>query len=135
MKIGELAAASGITPKTIRFYEQAGVLPEPARTLSGYRDYGPEFVDRLQFVRRPCSRTRGKASRPTTTRPPSAGSSKPNPARCPKPSTPTPTRSADSAVRQPVAGVSARTVRSTWSTDENGVGGSTWRTVPSPVTT
>ncbi|MGH4016107.1 MAG: heavy metal-responsive transcriptional regulator [Pseudonocardiaceae bacterium] len=52
MKIGELAAASGITPKTIRFYEQAGVLPEPARTLGGYRDYGPEFIDRLQFVRR-----------------------------------------------------------------------------------
>ncbi len=52
MKIGELAAASGITPKTIRFYEEAGVLPEPTRTLSGYRDYGPESVDRLQFVRR-----------------------------------------------------------------------------------
>jgi DNA-binding transcriptional MerR regulator len=52
MKIGDLAAASGTTPKTIRFYEQAGVLPEPGRTASGYRDYGPEFVDRLAFVRR-----------------------------------------------------------------------------------
>jgi len=52
MKIGELAAASGTTPKTIRFYEQAGVLPEPGRTASGYRDYGAEFVDRLAFVRR-----------------------------------------------------------------------------------
>jgi DNA-binding transcriptional MerR regulator len=52
MKISELAAASGTTPKTIRFYEQAGVLPEPTRTPSGYRDYGPEFVDRLGFVRR-----------------------------------------------------------------------------------
>jgi DNA-binding transcriptional MerR regulator len=52
MKIGELAAASGTTPKTIRFYEQAGVLPEPGRTASGYRDYGSEFVDRLAFVRR-----------------------------------------------------------------------------------
>jgi DNA-binding transcriptional MerR regulator len=52
MKIGDLAAASGSTPKTIRFYEQAGVLPEPVRTGGGYRDYGPEFVDRLAFIRR-----------------------------------------------------------------------------------
>src|SRR5882724_7532312 len=52
MKISELAAASGTTPKTIRFYEQAGVLPEPARTINGYRDYSPEFTDRLQFIRR-----------------------------------------------------------------------------------
>jgi DNA-binding transcriptional MerR regulator len=52
MKIGELAAASGTTAKTIRFYENSGVLPEPTRMPSGYRDYGPEFVDRLTFVRR-----------------------------------------------------------------------------------
>lgn len=52
MKIGELAAASGSTPKTIRFYEQAGLMPEPTRRPSGYRDYGPEFIDRLHFIRR-----------------------------------------------------------------------------------
>ncbi|MGH3490174.1 MAG: heavy metal-responsive transcriptional regulator [Actinopolymorphaceae bacterium] len=52
MKIGELAAASGATPKTIRFYEQAGLLAEPTRRPSGYRDYGPEFIDRLHFIRR-----------------------------------------------------------------------------------
>lgn len=52
MKIGELAHLSGTTAKTIRFYEQAGVLPAPDRTPSGYRDYGPEFVSRLEFVRR-----------------------------------------------------------------------------------
>lgn len=52
MKIGELARRGGITTKTIRFYEQAGVLPAPDRTPSGYRDYGPEFVDRLEFIRR-----------------------------------------------------------------------------------
>lgn len=52
MKIGELARLSGTTAKTIRFYEQAGVLPAPDRTPSGYRDYGKEFVDRLEFVRR-----------------------------------------------------------------------------------
>lgn len=52
MKIGELAQLSGTTAKTIRFYEQAGVLPAPDRTPSGYRDYGPEVVARLEFVRR-----------------------------------------------------------------------------------
>ena len=52
MQIGELARRSGATTKTIRFYEQAGVLPEPARMPSGYRDYGVEFVERLDFVRR-----------------------------------------------------------------------------------
>jgi DNA-binding transcriptional MerR regulator len=52
MKIGELARCTGTTAKTIRFYEQAGVLPAPARTQAGYRDYGPEFVDRLEFIRR-----------------------------------------------------------------------------------
>lgn len=52
MKISELAARGGSTAKTIRFYEQEGILPEPDRTSGGYRDYGPEFVDLLQFIRR-----------------------------------------------------------------------------------
>jgi DNA-binding transcriptional MerR regulator len=52
MKIGELARRGGTTAKTIRFYEQAGLLPAPARTQAGYRDYGPESLDRLAFVRR-----------------------------------------------------------------------------------
>jgi DNA-binding transcriptional MerR regulator len=52
MKIGELARRGGTTAKTIRFYEQAGLLPAPARTPTGYRDYEPDFVDRLEFVRR-----------------------------------------------------------------------------------
>jgi DNA-binding transcriptional MerR regulator len=52
MKIGELANCTGTTAKTIRFYEQSGLLPVPARTEAGYRDYGPEVADRLGFVRR-----------------------------------------------------------------------------------
>jgi len=51
MRIGELATMSGVTAKTIRFYEQAGLLPEPPRTTGGYRDYAPEAVQRLHFVR------------------------------------------------------------------------------------
>lgn len=51
MKIGELAERSGTTAKTIRFYEQAGLLVEPDRTPSGYRDYDTEVVERLRFIR------------------------------------------------------------------------------------
>lgn len=57
MRIGELAEAGGTTTKTLRFYEEVGILPPPERTASGYRDYGPEILARLDFVRR--SRTAG----------------------------------------------------------------------------
>ncbi|MBI4297692.1 MAG: heavy metal-responsive transcriptional regulator [Chloroflexi bacterium] len=50
MKIGELGRATGFKDKTIRYYERQGLLPDPGRTSSGYRAYGPEDVDRLQFV-------------------------------------------------------------------------------------
>lgn len=52
MQIGELAKLSNTSAKTIRFYENAGLLPPPVRTASGYRDYGPEVVDRLRFIHR-----------------------------------------------------------------------------------
>jgi DNA-binding transcriptional MerR regulator len=51
MRIGELAAANDLTPKTIRFYEQAGLLPAPPRTAGGYRDYPPQTSARLAFIR------------------------------------------------------------------------------------
>jgi DNA-binding transcriptional MerR regulator len=51
MRIGELAGRVGVNPKTIRYYESIGVLPEPERTASGYRDYDEGYVDRLTFVR------------------------------------------------------------------------------------
>ncbi len=51
MRIGELAAQSGMTTKTIRYYESAGLMPAPARTPSGYRDYDPEAAGRLRFIR------------------------------------------------------------------------------------
>lgn len=52
MKIGEAARQVGVNPRTIRYYESIGLLPEPARTASGYRDYGPDDVDRIAFARR-----------------------------------------------------------------------------------
>ncbi|MFF0793761.1 heavy metal-responsive transcriptional regulator [Streptomyces spiralis] len=51
MRTGELATAGGLTAKTIRFYEQAGLLPEPPRTAGGYRDYPPQTTHRLAFIR------------------------------------------------------------------------------------
>lgn len=50
MKIGELAKRAGVTAKTIRFYEEEGLLPKPERTASGYRKYGPEDIGRLEFI-------------------------------------------------------------------------------------
>jgi DNA-binding transcriptional MerR regulator len=52
MQIGELAKLANTSAKTIRFYEDSGLLPPPARTGSGYRDYGHEIVDRLRFIHR-----------------------------------------------------------------------------------
>ncbi|KGN40997.1 heavy metal-responsive transcriptional regulator [Knoellia aerolata] len=51
MQIGELAKRAGVTTKALRFYEQAGVLPRPARTATGYRDYDGTALARLAFVR------------------------------------------------------------------------------------
>jgi len=50
MRIGELGTAVGIDPPTIRYYESVGVLPEPGRTESGYRNYSQADVERLRFV-------------------------------------------------------------------------------------
>ena len=51
MKIGEIAARSGVPAKTIRFWEEQGLLPEPSRTEAGYRLYDATTIDRLTFVR------------------------------------------------------------------------------------
>ncbi len=52
MRIGELAAATGTTTKTLRFYEDAGLLQPASRTSSGYRDYEQHAIARLDFIRR-----------------------------------------------------------------------------------
>lgn len=49
-RIGELAGMLNLNPKTIRYYEDIGLLPEPSRTASGYRSYGTEDHERLQFI-------------------------------------------------------------------------------------
>jgi DNA-binding transcriptional MerR regulator len=49
--IGELATATGVSTKTLRFYETDGLLPEPDRTPAGYRDYPDTAIDRVVFIR------------------------------------------------------------------------------------
>jgi DNA-binding transcriptional MerR regulator len=51
MQIGEVARKVGIATSAIRFYEDSGLLPEPERTASGYREYDSSVIDRLAFVR------------------------------------------------------------------------------------
>ncbi|AXS41125.1 Cu(I)-responsive transcriptional regulator [Breoghania sp. L-A4] len=51
MNIGEAAEISGLPPKTIRYYEDIGLLT-PARRGNGYRDYAARDVHKLSFLRR-----------------------------------------------------------------------------------
>jgi MerR family transcriptional regulator, copper efflux regulator len=52
MRIGEVAQCSGLGIETIRYYEREGLLAEPERKPSGYRQYDESAVARLQFIRR-----------------------------------------------------------------------------------
>ena len=52
MNIGDAAAASGVSAKTIRHYEAIGLIGAAARTISGYRVYSDHHVHTLGFIRR-----------------------------------------------------------------------------------
>ncbi len=52
MNIGEAAELSGVTPKTIRYYESIGLIAPAPRTMSGYRSYGDNDVAFLNFIHR-----------------------------------------------------------------------------------
>ena len=51
LTIGALAATAGVRVGTIRYYEQVGLLPRPARTAAGYRQYPREAAHRLAVIR------------------------------------------------------------------------------------
>lgn len=51
MRIGELAAATGVDPETIRYYEREKLLAPPQRQTNGYRVYGKQQLERLAFIR------------------------------------------------------------------------------------
>jgi MerR family mercuric resistance operon transcriptional regulator len=51
MRIGQLAKYTGVSVEAIRYYERRGVVPAPARTRSGYRDYPDCAVHRVAFIK------------------------------------------------------------------------------------
>jgi MerR family copper efflux transcriptional regulator len=51
MRIGELAALTGVPPKTLRYWEDEGLLPAPPRDASGYRSYAQDACELVGFIR------------------------------------------------------------------------------------
>lgn len=51
LRIGDVARTAGVSVDTVRHYERIGVLRRAPRTMSGYRVFGPEAIDRVRLVR------------------------------------------------------------------------------------
>ena len=51
-RIGSVAAEAGVNVQTLRYYERRGLLPRPARTASGYRDFAPDTAHVVRFIQR-----------------------------------------------------------------------------------
>jgi MerR family mercuric resistance operon transcriptional regulator len=52
LTVGQLAKAAHVNIETIRYYERRGLLPEPPRRESGYRQYALDTVARIKFIKR-----------------------------------------------------------------------------------
>jgi len=52
MNIGAISEVSGIPPKTIRYYEEIGLIPPVMRSENGYRQYANRDLEQLRFVQR-----------------------------------------------------------------------------------
>lgn len=52
LRTGQVAKAAGVNVETLRFYERRGIIKEPKRRRSGYRDYPPETVQIVRFIKR-----------------------------------------------------------------------------------
>ncbi len=49
---GQLAKKANVKKETVRYYERRGLIPEPMRTESGYRQYSQDTVSRIKFIKR-----------------------------------------------------------------------------------
>jgi MerR family copper efflux transcriptional regulator len=52
LSIGQVAREAGVSVETVRFYEREGLLEEPPRRASGYRQYSEQVVRRIRFIKR-----------------------------------------------------------------------------------
>jgi len=52
LRTGEVAAQAGVNVQTLRYYERRGLLKEPERRPSGYREYSPDAVLLIRFIKR-----------------------------------------------------------------------------------
>jgi Hg(II)-responsive transcriptional regulator len=52
MRIGDVAARAGVNRQTLRYYERRGILGEPKRSASGYREYPIDTVQLIRFIKR-----------------------------------------------------------------------------------
>lgn len=52
LTIGKLAGAAGVTVEAVRFYQRSGLLAEPERPASGFREYSQAEVHRIRFIKR-----------------------------------------------------------------------------------
>lgn len=57
LTIGKLAEAAGVGIEALRFYQRSGLLKEPERPASGYREYGQADVEHIRFIK--CAQTLG----------------------------------------------------------------------------
>lgn len=52
LRTGQVAVLAGVNVQTLRYYERRGLLERPARRPSGYRDYSPDAVRVIRFIKR-----------------------------------------------------------------------------------
>lgn len=52
LSIGEVCGSTGLSPRTVRYYEEVGLLPGVRRRTGGRRVYGPDELERLRFIQR-----------------------------------------------------------------------------------
>ncbi len=52
MTTSQLAKKASVNLETVRYYERRGLIPEPPRTESGYRDYSQDIIARILFIKR-----------------------------------------------------------------------------------
>ncbi|MBX9625543.1 MAG: MerR family transcriptional regulator [Gemmataceae bacterium] len=52
LRTAQVAELAGVNVETLRFYERRGILQEPPRRASGYREYPPDTVERVRFIKR-----------------------------------------------------------------------------------